>query len=56
MQSHSKHSRLTIFFLLAVGLILACGVTANVPSATQTFDPTLAALQLQGTVFSIQMT
>lgn len=45
-----------VFLLLAVFFILACGVALTPPVSPTAFDPTKAALELQGTAMSLQLT
>ncbi len=57
--SHPLDSRGTIFFLFAAFLtILACSITSTTanPNIPPTFDPTKAALELQATAMSLQLT
>lgn len=55
MSKQYKNLGATLFFLLAVTLIFACSVTTSPPN-TPGFDPTIAALQMQGTALSLHMT
>jgi hypothetical protein len=41
---------------LSIALILACTVSTAAPAASPAFDPTKAALELQGTAMSLQLT
>jgi len=47
---------LLIFLLGTVAVILACGVALTPPTPPTAFDPTKAALELQGTAMALQLT
>lgn len=47
---------LVAFLLLAVAVILACGAALAPPPTQSFFDPTKAALELQGTALALQLT
>jgi len=44
------------FFLVSIVVILACGVAVTPPAAPAAFDPTKAALEIQGTSMALQLT
>ena len=55
--SHQSGSRGTISFLLAAFItILACSISNPTPNSPLAFDPTKAALELQSTAMSLQLT
>ncbi len=60
MSTPSRHPGFIAFSLAAVVLIFACGISVNgpeaAPSAAPAFDPTKAALELQATASSLQLT
>ncbi len=56
MSTPSRYRGITVFLLIAVALALACAVTGTAPAASPAFDPTKAALELQGTALSLQLT
>ena len=45
-----------VLFLASVLVMLACSATGVTPAAAPAFDPTKAALELQGTAMSLQLT
>jgi hypothetical protein len=55
MSTKSKRQRVVGFLLIAIVVILACGV-ATPPAAAPAYDPTKAALELQGTAMALQLT
>lgn len=55
MKTRSGNWRVAAFLLVSFGTILACGV-ATPPAAVPAFDPTRAALELQGTAMALQLT
>jgi hypothetical protein len=56
MSSHSKSHRIAAGLVLAVGLILACGLGTGSSGSAPGVDTTTVALQLQGTAMSLQLT
>ena len=56
MSTQSRNCQITAFALVSIMVILACGVTVNSPQATPAFDTTKAALELEGTALSLQLT
>lgn len=56
MSTQSKNRGMIISLLLTAALILACGVTLTTPESPPAFDATKAALELQGTAMSLQLT
>jgi hypothetical protein len=51
-----RFQRTAILWIAAVIVILACSVTGTAPTNPPAFDPTKAALELQATSFSLQLT
>jgi hypothetical protein len=47
---------ISLFFSLALTVILACGAALTPPAGPAGFDPTKAALELQATAMSLQLT
>ncbi len=45
-----------LFWFAAAIIILACSVSGTVPTSSPSFDPTKAALELQGTAMALQLT
>jgi hypothetical protein len=57
MSTQPTARRVTALLLLAMGLVLACGVVSSSPTSPQlALDATKAALQLQGTAMALQLT
>lgn len=56
MSTRSRNWKIVAFTLASVIVILACGATATAPQALPAFDPTKAALELEGTALSLQLT
>lgn len=56
MLTRSRSKRITLFWLAAVVVILACSVAGTPPNSSPAFDPTKAALELQATSMSLQLT
>lgn len=55
MSKQSNHRRMTVFLLVAVALMLACGVSTT-SSGSGPAAGTQAALQIQGTAMVLQLT
>jgi len=55
MITKSRKRGMTIFLLMGVVFVLACGISTT-PPASQAIDPTVAALQMQATAMILQMT
>src|SRR5512143_3270211 len=48
---------IVVFLVITVGLLLACSiVTTSAPATAPTYDPTKAALEIQATLVSVQLT
>jgi hypothetical protein len=56
MSINSRRRRTTTILGLAVALMLACSVSLTPPETAPTGDATKAALEMQGTAMSLQMT
>ncbi len=56
MSAKSKRWGIIASAVVSVGAILACGVSVNSPQPSPVFDPTKAALEIQGTALALQIT
>jgi hypothetical protein len=56
MSRQSRKWPVALGLSIVVVLILACGLAPTTPAVSSAFDPTKAALELQGTAMSLQLT
>lgn len=56
MSTQNRRWGVVLFAVVSLGVILACGVSVNSREAAPAFDPTKAALELQGTAMALQLT
>lgn len=56
MSTKARRWGIVTFAVVTIFAVLACGVSVNSPDAAPAFDPTKAALELQGTAMSLQLT
>ncbi len=56
MSTKSRRWGIVTFAVVTIFAVLACGVSVSSPETGPAFDPTKAALELQGTAMSLQLT
>ncbi len=56
MSARSNRWVVITFIFVSIAVVLACGVSVTSPQSSPAFDPTKAALEIQGTALALQLT